>query len=557
MLLAAGVAAQEPTQPNRNPDRNSIPNPNPNPNPNPTSPASPASAAQDPQPAGKQDPQAPKQDPQEPQQHALSHIPIPSDQDGETLGLSLEDALAFGRDNNVDLRARAYLPGLAETDLRTAQAGFEPELYTNMGVSRSNEQAQNIFQPSLEREIYSGTLGFRQRLVSGGLFDLSYTPLRLQQSAQIPGFPPSLYTNDLTVSYTQPLLRGAWADTNLADERKATVAVGAAVNTFEQDVQNVMLDIVRAYWELVFARENYRVVFASLELAQEQLRITLERIRVRELAERDRVADEANVARRQEELIRAENDIREREDALRRLLFDDADGSLWRRNLVPTTPILSQIDEQEMDWRALARRALDERPDLKAQRASVAMAEIDQRVAAREVLPRLDLVTSYTTDGVSNTYGSSMNTLWGFEFPDWSLQLQFALPIGNSAALAERDRAQLELQRQLAELYAAEIEVSRQVRQVVRNLRTLALTIRAGQESMRLAETDLDTERIKLRVGASTVFEVNRRIQALQEARTSLLRNLLDRRISEAELLHVQGILEAPLGRGGSGRKGQ
>jgi outer membrane protein TolC len=488
----------------------------------------------------------PQDEPKVPADTVLSHIPIPTDQEGEQLVLTLAEAMKLGRDNNADLRARSYVPELAGADLRIAKSTFEPEFYSNAGFSRSKEQAQNIFQPSLTREIYSGTFGFRQRTVTGGLFDLSYAPVRLEQSAQIPGFPPTLYTNDLSISYRQPLLRDAWADTNLAGERRAEVALGASVHGFERDIQDLMLDIVRAYWELVFARENYRVVFASLELAQEQLRITLERIRVRELAERDRVADEANVARRQEELIRAENEIREREDALRRLLFDDSDGSLWRRTLVPGTSMRPQLEDAELDWRALARRALRDRPDLKSLRAQVALAEIEQRVAEQAVMPQLDLVTSYSTDGVAGHYDQSTNTMWHFEFPDWSVQLQFVLPIGNSAALAGRDRAQLETQRVLAELYAAELDVSRQVRQVVRNLRTLALTIRAGQESMRLAETDLDTERIKLRVGASTVFEVNRRIQALQESRTSLLRNVLDRRISEAELEHVQGLLLPP-----------
>ncbi|HIE68770.1 MAG TPA: hypothetical protein EYP98_00665, partial [Planctomycetes bacterium] len=102
-----------------------------------------------------------------------------------------------------------------------------------------------------------------------------------------------------------------------------------ASHDFDRTVQDTMLSIVQAYWELVFARENWRVVDSALTVANEQLRITLERIRVEELAPRDKVADEAEVARRREELIVVGNAIRDREDDLRRLLYDGSDAGIW------------------------------------------------------------------------------------------------------------------------------------------------------------------------------------------------------------------------------------
>ncbi len=102
----------------------------------------------------------------------------------------------------------------------------------------------------------------------------------------------------MTVSFSQPLLRGAWSDYTLRGIRIGEAAVAGAEQRFKKSVQDTLLETTRAYWELVYARENYRVVFLALDLAREQLRITNERIRVRELAERDRVADEADVARR-------------------------------------------------------------------------------------------------------------------------------------------------------------------------------------------------------------------------------------------------------------------
>ena len=85
-------------------------------------------------------------------------------------------------------------------------------------------------------------------------------------------------------------------------------------------------------------------------------------------------------------------------------------------------------------------------------------------------------------------------------------------------------------------------------RQVYRlqELRRLAKSIASGRESVRLAESSLETEQIKLGVGSNNPFDVQQANQNLREARSRLLRNLLDYRIAEYRLLHVQGVLEVP-----------
>ena len=125
------------------------------------------------------------------------------------------------------------------------------------------------------------------------------------------------------------------------------------------------------------------------------------------------------------------------------------------------------------------------------------------------------------------------------------LLLLLSVPIGNNAALATRDRARLEVERARRRLYSAEIDVTLEVRDAVRQLRTLAETIARGRESQRLAETNLQREDARKEAGTSTSFEVQQRNQELQEARSRLLRNRLDYRIAQFNLRFVQGLLEA------------
>ncbi|MEM7199479.1 MAG: TolC family protein [Planctomycetota bacterium] len=474
----------------------------------------------------------------------VAQVALPVDPDaGAPFPITLDEALQIGFRQNTALRVSEIGPFQAAEDVRAARAIFEPELFGEATIQRTEDPTRNVFQPEITRLSYNGRFGVRQLVPSGGLFDLSYAPTRLEQTTNIPGFPTRQFTNDFTATYTQPLLRGAWSDYTQRDIRTRERQKAATELRHLRTVQDTLIAIVNAYWDFVFARENYRVVFQALELARQQLARTERRIQVGDLAPLDRVADEAEVARRREELVIAENEIRDREDDLRRLLFDDRDGLLWRRGLLPTTPIGQFPDAPDLDWRSLVQIALRARPDVRAGRADVAIAEIGATTAARDVLPQLDLVGSYTTNSTRDRFSDAWDDVFGLGFPDWSIQLELSVPIGNQAALAARDRAKLEVERTQRTLIDLEYNVHAQVRDAVRQLRTLAESISRNLESVRLAETNLDREIAREQAGTSTQFEVQERNQELQEARSRLLRNQLDYRKAEANLHYVDGTL--------------
>lgn len=485
------------------------------------------------------------QDPAEPTEE--EEIPIPVSAPGGTpFQLGLLDAMRLGLENNTALRVGELAPYQIAEDVRAARAAFEPEVFADVTASQNNSPQQAFFQlnqiaPAISQEVYTGRFGIRQLVPSGGLFDVAFSPTKFRQSST-GSF--TQYTTDLTVTLTQPLLRGAWSDYGLRQVQTQEAQRAGSAYRYERTVQETLVSVIQAYWDLVFTRENYRVAIVARQLAAEERSRTQRKIDVGELARADLISDDAEVARREEELVIARNDIHDREDDLRRLIFDDADGELWMRNIEPISDLGTFPDTFEADWRELARVARRMRPDLRALKADVAVAEIALEAAERDVLPRLDLVGSYTSDGVASNYPDAFIQTAHSDFEDWSVQLQFAVPIGNNAALAARDRARLEVERTRRVLYSAEMDVDLEVRDAVRRLRTLAESIRTGQTSVALAESNLEREIARRDLGASTSFEVQQRNQELKEARQRLLRNQLDYRIAEAQLLSVQGILD-------------
>lgn len=466
------------------------------------------------------------------------------------LQLTLGATLRLARANNTAIQIAELKPLQVLEDLRRAQAFFEPELFHDIGYRRTATVPQGAFSPSTERQILDGQFGWRQRVVTGGLFEMALAPSKLvqEQNAFFGRNDVKLWTSDMTFTYSQPLLRGGWTQVTLTEVRAAELAHTASQGALERGVQETLLAVVRAFWELSYARENYRAVFAARELAQEQLRITEERIRVRQLAERDRVTDEAEVAQRAEQLIAAENEIFSRADDLRRLILQDAEGELWSTDVVPATPIEGPLFADDIDWHVPAREALRARADLKQLQADAALAELRQEEAKNGLLPQLDFVGAYGSTGSSTSFGTSLDNIFDYDAFDWSVRLQMTVPIGNAAARALLSRRRLETEQALRTLYAKEMDVVQDVREAVRALRTTAERVRASQESVRLAETELDTAQKRFRAGELTPFDVRLRNQSLLDARTRLLRNLVDHRIAQAQLLHAQGALGVPDG---------
>lgn len=483
-------------------------------------------------------------------------IPIPTEQKAKDklLNLSLEDALDRATANNVDLAVLRLTPRISRQDLIIAKAFYDSELYSEAGYRSTQDPTTSPFMPEITREIYDAELGWRKRFYSGGELDVSFSAMDIEQSTSNRNFPNKLYDTSWNLSYTQPLLRSAWWEYGRAEVRRSESVRESADRQFEQDRQDLLLNVVRAYWDLVFVRENYRVEFQALELAQEQLRITDARIAVRDLAARDRVSDEVEVARRKEGLILAENQIRTAEDELRSLVFRDQ-KAMWELVPRPTSEFVTgtDTDVSKLDWESSAEVAISERSDLKGLQADVRMAHQGVVQAESELMPRLDLVGSYNSgasrsDNLGDTWGDS----FAVEYPDWSLRLVFAYPIGNRAARARLVKAGLDLEVAEGRIYAQQVQIRKEVRDAVRSLQTLVESIKASRESVRLGETDLDTARHKLRVGTLTFIAVRERNQDLQAARSRLIRNQLDFRIGEAVLNHSQGLLHRKIRTGRS-----
>ena len=73
----------------------------------------------------------------------------------------------------------------------------------------------------------------------------------------------------------------------------------------------------------------------------------------------------------------------------------------------------------------------------------VRIAEIEVMATDRDLWPQLDFVGSWGTVGVRRHSYDSWGDVADLDFPDWSVRLEFSIPIGNNAARGRHSRALL------------------------------------------------------------------------------------------------------------------
>ncbi len=473
---------------------------------------------------------------------------IPTDaRRGTVLRLKLADCLRLAAIQNVDLKIGQLVQLAAREDIRASKGAFDVEFFLDGSWARRQSPKRNDFQPGSVTKTYAATLGLRKKVITGATVELSYGPTYTDQRVNSTfAFPQTIFTGDLKVSITQPLLRGAWMDYNGADIRKAAHEAKARTLDWESSKQGKLDAAASAYFDLVFAREDWIVKWSTLELARKQLKNTLSRIALGGLAPRDKVADEADVARKQEDLIQAENKILDAEDELRRLLMGFESDEDWNIILIPGDDLAS--DEPKLDlpaWKDAARIARTERPDIRAKERRLAAAELDVMKGKRDLLPKLDLKADYAADAQRDSYGDWNSDVIENRYPDYSVSVAFSFPLGNRVAEARERKARISRDQVATELEILRIDVTKDVRETIRQLETLQRSIAAARESVRLAQSNLEAELIKLKLDSTTQFEVQGRRNELSDARSRLIRARLDARKAWFHLLAVQGKIDA------------
>jgi len=345
--------------------------------------------------------------------------------------LSLEDAIRRALANSLDIRVVSFDPAVSRQEMIQAAAEFDYVLNAGWEYDRSDEESSStITAGEVKTRIYSA--GVSQKLVTGAEAVLAYTMTQTLGASAFSTMDEE-WEQRIVLEVTQPLLRGAWPEFNLAQVRVARLSYGSSMSEFRRKVEEVITQVVSTYWTLIQARRE-------LIIQQELVDRTIE---TRDRIDKRRAVDatdvefsqaEAAVARRKALLVLAKAAIEDVEDQLARLLGDAQLNLLSEYEIAPTTS--ANVERVKIDETDQLLTALQYNPLLEQARTAVRIAEISVKVAESETLPRLDFSLAVTGQGIGEHSNEARRSMETGDFVGYTLGLQLEYPLGNRQRIA-------------------------------------------------------------------------------------------------------------------------
>ena len=407
------------------------------------------------------------------------------------LSLTLKDAVQLALRNNralVDARLRRVAERFA---LQVAENEFRPHVTVGPYLDlRSRE-------PSTEIRTAGAFSKARLRLPTGGAFETGFRVAEEDRNTPSAGS----YPGALQFTFTQPLLRGAGREAATAGVRIARVTERINILALKAALAGVVSAVVRSYRGYIQAERRTDIAAKSLERARGLLAINRLLVEAGRMAELDIVQAQADIARRELNLIRAQN----RQDAARLALIDILDIDSGTR--------LGRMDSLEiapapLDMARGMETALERRPDYLGSQLAVMNAETRLAAADNNRLWDLSLTLSTSFARTEETFRSSLS---GLDRTGHTARLELSIPLGPAASDPRKlawVRARTDLKRARnnhADLrQRIDIEVRNGVREVELSFRQVEL----ARTARRLVEQKAAIERDKLSRGLSTNFQL-------------------------------------------------
>lgn len=411
-----------------------------------------------------------------------------------------------------------------------------------------------LFQPVDTRNL-SALLGLGRNLPTGARLDFeltggqvynellipsdsSFEALTAKQNGQTLDEYSTVIQTAARVTLKQPLVRGFGPDVALIQQRRADLQF--AISTIQAQIQaeEMIRDIVSAYWELAYANYQVDTRNRAVELAAQQEKFTRDEVRAGKsgTAALNAVLYEVNI--RKEALLTAQIDAEKKSLELRR----KAGLGLDKRNYIlrPADKFEIGSDEFDMDETLARSRKANRQTALIALQKKLADAELG--FAKNGTLPQVDASISGAALGSGDTTGESVSALTGFEGFEISAGVQVQFDLGGAAkanyesALAKRRRVDVDRE-------DAERKIEAEVVAAVKQVMFARTRVQLANNAITLADGNWKTQQLNFQAGRTDNFSVMQRQTELINAQLARGRAVADYHISVAMLQYLSGTI--------------
>jgi HAE1 family hydrophobic/amphiphilic exporter-1 len=465
-----------------------------------------------------------------------------------SVALSMNDAIRRALQNNNDIEVSRDEVRVAEQRLKALYGLYDPifsvtpaidqritpvtSIFAGGGASGTVKNTSLTVSPSLSKFFEKG----------GGNYEVQFNNSRVSTNATNSTLNP-FYSSNLTLSYTQPLLRNRAIDSNRHSIRVQKKVLSQTDSDFRQRTIEIIAQAQAAYWNLVFALRNQSNQIDSLNLARQNLRNIDAQIAAGAKAPLDRAQVLTDIATREGALYQATQSVSAAENTLKQLMLKDPTSPEWSAQLTPTdSPVL---DFSPVDLTGALQEAHRNRPELARLNFQKEINSLDLDFFRNQAKPQIDLTGAVISSGLAGmnslppcppvptaacvnqkyigAYGQDIANMFKFSTREINVGVTISFPLRNRAAKANIAGAEIQREQLNASYRSQDQVIESDVRNAAQAVDTAQKRIVAARLARESAEQQLAGEQKLYEVGRSTTFLLLQRQTELTTARTNEL----------------------------------
>ena len=395
----------------------------------------------------------------------------------------------------------------AKSSYRASKADFAPfvDLAANALYSDSKSAASPMLR-KVKRLTYGGEVKASQLLPTGAQIAASGDLTKRKTVTEIPAMPDLMveeYEAGVDLNVTQPLLRGAGFNVNLASVREGRLNEMSAELSDAVNRREVALDVISQFFSIAISLSNIEVALASIDVRQRLISDTQLLVDLGMKIPSEIAKARVTYLREETSAIKLKDDFQNQKEDLLDLLGLPLTSPISFREL--TGDVLDADLAGIPDRETAVHEALASRPEMLLSDISVRSKEIALEVAKNDTLPNMDASYSYTDREVDPFLERTFDLN---QHRTWTAGLSVSIPLQNIRRIETRRRAELDLDTARTNRVTTERSIISEVDALLRQLRANEESIRLLRETVEQARFTLDQETELLKWGDRTVNQI-------------------------------------------------
>ncbi|MEG4028246.1 MULTISPECIES: TolC family protein [unclassified Microcoleus] len=398
--------------------------------------------------------------------------------------LTLPEVVFLGLENNRDIKNQYLERIVQKQDLAVAEGLFVPSFTPRLSVSsirwRNGGRVATTGEVDLSAQV-------SVKIPTGGNISFVWSSKQGQDANGFGINSEGSLSPNLTLNFTQPLLRGAGFAVNRAPIEIARLSEKRNILSLKSRLIETITEVILTYRELIKAQEQVKISQTSLEIARQELETNQVLIEAGRLAKVEIFTSEKAVADREVTVLASEEQLKKARLALLQVLDLD-------RNLNIIAREAAAVQTNPLDFYKILPLALSNSPDYLQVQLDREIAKYNLLIAENNRKWKLDVNASYNNNATNLSDSSS----------DLRAGLVLTREFGNRGIERDFQNSRIKLLQAENILKESNQKLEVGVRNAIRDINLNLKQVELAQRSRELAQKQLEIEQDKRRLGVGS-----------------------------------------------------